>query len=145
MLLNIIRFITLIRGKFFIFLIFKTILFVTIPFYLKIFPLFLVFVVFMYLYMNKKIFSFFRKYFTFYFSNIIYLTIFFTSFSRFIYFKNSFFLIKSCEDGVFNFILNTHLNSFFYVLRNIILSISLKIIFSSVFFSFLLFLFIVVI
>lgn len=83
----------------------------TVPFLYKIFPLSLLFLFFIFLLLNKRLWSSKSQLLSLYFSSIIFLFYFITRFSSNFYYKSSFWVSKSLELGLFNSILNSKLPS----------------------------------
>lgn len=107
--------ISILFGKFFLTVFESSILFVAIPLTIKILPVTIDLLIFLYLVLFLSFPTVKRKSISYYFSNIIYLTPLLSSCSSFLYYKWVFTAVKSLELGIINNLLQTKLSSSFFL------------------------------
>jgi len=122
---------TIFSGRFFISVLFKRMLFVVVPFYVKIAPVVINFILFWFIFINKGMFLFLDKYLVSYFSSIMFLTKFVSSLSSFVFYSVSCESRKTCEDGFYYSLLNSYFYSISYFVSSKFLFVSSKFLFVS--------------
>ena len=100
-------------------------LFYPVPLYLKLAPVTINLLVFLFLILNKKLLSFVSPSLTYYFSNMMYLSTLALTFSSNAYYHLGFMLVKTVEVGALNFSLNTYHTRLFLSLSSSLLNLSI--------------------
>lgn len=127
---------TLFFGYFYLSLINPFILFISVNITSKILPLLINFIVFLILFLNKKLFTFINQKTSYYFSNIIFLSNIIITISSNSFLKFNFKIVKSLEFGFINYSINTYFSSLFSFIQTFIMNLSivppLKLLFLSI-------------
>nr|AHZ34255.1 NADH dehydrogenase subunit 5 [Brachionus rubens] len=116
---------TLVFGFFFMSHICSFILFYPVPTVNKWLPLFLNMMMFLVLFLNKKLFTSNHPLINYYFSNMMYLSNIMLTASSNLYYSLGFMLVKSVELGIFNYTLNSFTKSSFFQLSHLFLKLSM--------------------
>ena len=103
---------SLLLGKFFMSFIYPSVILYPLPSFLKFFPPILMFLVFLYLFFNKKQLSIKNSYASYYFSTIMFLLNIMSNLSSTFFYKYVFMLVRRTELGALNYFMNTYFRRF---------------------------------
>lgn len=124
-LLLVIRLSTLLFGFFFISNICTFLLLYPVPLLNKVMPYVINFCMFIFIVLNTKLFCSNIPILNYYFSNMMYLSNIMLTFRSNLYYNTSFILVKSVENGLFNYVLNIYTSNTIISISNTLMGLSM--------------------